>query len=537
MMTVLPSTDFGAFEVVGALGQGGMAEVWQAMQRLPTGRCRPVALKRMRARLLGDASALRMFRAEARLSTLLQHPNIVRVLDSGELNGQPFIAFELIDGLELRRLFRERRTPLPLGFTVSLVRTIADALAYAHRLVDENGEWLRLVHRDVSPSNVMIALDGTFKLLDFGVARARRDDGSETTFGVAKGKVGYMAPEVVAGRPLDERVDLFSLGVVLHELLTHRRLFSDKDQKVALLLNRTARATPPSLVNPEVPAILDQITLRALQRDPDARFQTAREMSDALATVQAELPWSKEDTRGLLTEHMPRTVELAVEPCTDGVEHGEPAQYVGELRTTVRESSSGRAVQVSAGAQVPAVSVSARLSDAATEPARLQPPAQPQPKPSLLQLLQRLQPPRSVRSRVVLAALGATSIAAIIIAWPRGGDVDDVVAQPVPASSALATLPSTEVATPPSPAPTAATVSSTAGTVSPTAATVTPPPVRVTALPPPPAAMVSPTAATPSAWPSPPRTHSHQHSSSRVHAPAAPSFNGTRLYNPFGRSP
>jgi hypothetical protein len=475
VLPAAPQPRFGSYEVVGALGQGGMAEVWQAVQRLSGGSPRAVALKRMRAHLMHDASALRMFREEARLSARLQHPNIVRVLEHGELHGQPFIAFELVDGVELRRLLRERTTPLPFGFTVFMLRQLCSALAYAHRLADENGKWLRIVHRDVSPSNVMIGSDGNAKLLDFGVARMRRDDGSETTFGVAKGKIGYMAPEVAAGQPVDERGDLFSLGVVLYEMLAHRRLFSDKDERMALLLNRSARATAPSQANREVPASLDEVTLRALKRDPAERYQRAAEMEAALARLQEAMPWTAEDAAALIAEHRPPAVELPPEPYTDGVDELAPTAPLA-------------------------------MGEAATVAAKR--PAAPVPAP----------PRRFLRaSRIVL--FGGVLSAAVIVGVIRreravGGKSEVVV---VPADEPSSAPPA--VAAPSAPA---GDEQSAPGAVASSAAPVAAPSVVPKAS----------TSSRPAAARSPSRAHTHS-STSRTHG-AAPPLRNDRLFNPFG---
>jgi eukaryotic-like serine/threonine-protein kinase len=291
---------FGAYRLLRSLGHGGMADVWYAERTLPSGERAPVALKRIRPSLCDESGAIRMFLAEARLCLRFDHPNIVRALEAGEVAGQPFMALEMIDGVELRHVLRDSPGLLPIGFAVHVAHEIALALAYAHQLADEQGRPLGIVHRDVTPSNVMLGVDGTVKLLDFGVAKARRDQElEETRRGVVKGKIGYMAPEVIDGEPYDHRADLFSLGVVLYELLTHERLFSSLDRQGVI--------APPSSLNPAVSSLLDFITMRALARDPEQRYPWAAELVTNLATVLARHPWTQKDTVELVREHMAQT--------------------------------------------------------------------------------------------------------------------------------------------------------------------------------------------------------------------------------------
>jgi eukaryotic-like serine/threonine-protein kinase len=296
----MSQSQFGAYRLLRSLGHGGMADVWYAERTLPTGERTPVALKRIRPSLCEESGAIRMFLAEARLCLRFDHPNIVRALEAGEVAGQPFMALEMIDGVELRHVLRDASDMLPIGFAVHVAHEIALALAYAHQLTDAQGRPLGIVHRDVTPSNVMLGFDGSVKLLDFGVAKARRDQElEETRRGVVKGKIGYMAPEVIDGNPYDHRADLFSLGVILYELLTRQRLFNS--------LDRDAVISPPSAINPAVSTLLDFITGRALARDPEQRYPWAAELVTNLATVLARHPWTQKDTAELVHQHAAQT--------------------------------------------------------------------------------------------------------------------------------------------------------------------------------------------------------------------------------------
>jgi serine/threonine protein kinase len=306
----MSQSEFGAYRLLRSLGHGGMADVWYAERASATGECVPVALKRIRPMLCDETAAVRMFLAEARLCMRFDHPNIVRTIEAGEVAGQPFMALEMIDGVELRHVLRDAPDILPIGFSIYVAREIALALAYAHQLTDEEGQPLGIVHRDVSPSNVMLGIDGTVKLLDFGVAKARRDQElEETRRGVVKGKIGYMAPEVLAGEPYDHRADLFSLGVILYELLTLTRLFGSGDGREVMALNRACAVSSPSLINPRVSSLLDYVTARALQREPEQRYAWAAELVTHLETALARHPWSKAETAELVRQHMAQTAQ------------------------------------------------------------------------------------------------------------------------------------------------------------------------------------------------------------------------------------
>jgi serine/threonine protein kinase len=268
-----PEVRFGAYRLLHRIGTGGMAEVWRAEWHSPQGTPMIVALKRILPNLCERREMVEMFLTEARFAMRLDHPKIVRTFDAGEVDGQPYLAMELIDGIDLSAAWRASSEPLPVGFSVYVVREICRALAYLHSRADENGQPLGLVHRDVSPSNIMLGRDGSVKLCDFGVAKAVATDHRRVTrVGVLKGKLGYMAPEQLAGGRYDHRADLFALGVVLHELLANRRLFKAAEEHMTVALNYACN----------VPSALDRILLRVLARHPDERFATAEELARVL---------------------------------------------------------------------------------------------------------------------------------------------------------------------------------------------------------------------------------------------------------------
>ncbi len=297
-MPPVADAQFGKYRLLSRLGRGGMAEVWKAELRGPQGFSRTLVLKRMLPHLSDDPSFVKMFIAEARLSAKLSHANIVQVFDFGEVDGAYFIAMEYVPGCDLHAILRAHdHGPPPPGLGAFVVHQVCRALAYAHALTDESGQPLHLVHRDVSPSNVVVGVDGAVKLLDFGIAKALSEAGDATTRnGVLKGKLGYIAPEVLDGAPVDQRADQFAAGVVLHEALTARRLFRGASDFHTMSLVRGAKVAPPSLQNPEVPPALDAICLRALARDPAARFPGCAELAAELEEVVRELRWGAERT-------------------------------------------------------------------------------------------------------------------------------------------------------------------------------------------------------------------------------------------------
>ncbi len=297
----LAGATLGDFRLVELIGSGGMAEVWRAAWHVGASPI-TVALKRALPEIADQRELAGLFEREIGWAVKLHHPNIVRTLAAGEVQGQPYLAMELLDGVDLRAVMRAATHALPIAFAVAVAVAVADALAYLRTLADENGLPLGLVHRDVSPSNVMICRDGSMKLLDFGVAAALGALPYDLT-GFVKGKWGYMAPEMVNTGRYDHRVDVYGLGVMLYELVVHRRLFPSAQRAGT----ETSIAIPPapSSLNPAVPPELDAIVLRALAPDPDARFATADELARDLRTVQPEDAWSAEHTRTLLLRVAP----------------------------------------------------------------------------------------------------------------------------------------------------------------------------------------------------------------------------------------
>jgi serine/threonine protein kinase len=279
---------FGPYLVYERLGVGGMATVHRARERGIEGFERIVALKRLLPHLAEDASFIKSFVREAKLASLLNHVNIVQIFELGRVGSEYFISMEYIDGKDIRQILRHARRvtgPPPIHVTVGLMLQLCDALDYAHGKADEDGVPLGLVHRDVSPSNLLITSAGHLKVIDFGIAKAQSAQ-LRTQTGRVKGKLAYMAPEAIAGKDLDARSDLFAAGVILHELLTARPLFASKNEYQTLLKVQRGDIMPPSTFNQACPPELDGIALRALARDPDDRFLSAGELREELTLLR-----------------------------------------------------------------------------------------------------------------------------------------------------------------------------------------------------------------------------------------------------------
>ncbi|MFQ5791169.1 MAG: serine/threonine-protein kinase [Acidobacteriota bacterium] len=272
--------DYGQYLLLERIATGGMAEVFRAKRKGLGGFEKVFALKRIRPELSENQEFLDMFIAEAKMVAGLCHPNIVQIFDLGKKDETYYIAMEYVDGKDLRSILaRARRAGTTIGVDLAalIARQVASALAYAHRQKDAEGRPLQLVHRDVSPQNILIAREGVVKLVDFGIAKAAVK-ASHTDSGSLRGKLLYMSPEQAWGRQIDKRSDIFSLGLVLFEILTGRSLFMDASDMSILERVREARVISPSSLSSAVPVELDAVTGRALRKDPPERYQDATEM-------------------------------------------------------------------------------------------------------------------------------------------------------------------------------------------------------------------------------------------------------------------
>lgn len=283
------------YEATDRIAAGGMAEVWRADAIFESGERHPVAIKRVLPELAADPLYRSMFEDEARLGMMLRHPNIVRVYDARRVRGTFILVMELVDGAPLRDLLelaQQRHLGMPVAASLYIARELARALDYVHGLTDVMGEPLQIIHRDVSPHNVLLGRTGTVKLVDFGLANASIHQ-TQVGAHMAGGKLGYLAPEIIMQQPATPRIDVFAAGVVLWECLTGRRLFHASTDAETVKNVGLCRVPPPSTVYKGIPEGVDNLVLRALARDPRARVPTARaleeELTQALARVDPDV--------------------------------------------------------------------------------------------------------------------------------------------------------------------------------------------------------------------------------------------------------
>lgn len=285
---------FGKYFLLDRVGEGGMAEIFRARLSSLDNNGRFLVIKRIMGEHSNNQEFVGMFKAEVQVTMRFSHPNIVQIFDAGEEHGQPFIAMEFIDGRNLRQMLSksaQKQLTVPVPAACFIVEQAAAGLHYAHAFKDRiTGEALNLVHRDVSPQNILVSYDGNIKVIDFGIAKATTN-GEATRAGVIKGKLSYLSPEQVLGEVLDGRSDIFALGIVLWETLTGKRLFvaegDNEFQVLKMIESCTTFVKPPSTFNPQIPKELDAIVMQALARDPRKRFQTGDEMARALRKVLA----------------------------------------------------------------------------------------------------------------------------------------------------------------------------------------------------------------------------------------------------------
>ncbi|MBP9824364.1 MAG: TonB family protein [Thermoanaerobaculia bacterium] len=286
-----PSSEFGQYTLLERIAVGGMAEVWKARMKGVEGFQKTVAIKKILPHLTDSSDFVTMFIDEAKLAAQLNHNNIIHIYDLGKIGDDYFIAMEFVDGKDLRSILNSARAesrPLPLGLALLVGSRLASALDHAHRQKDFEGRALGLVHRDVSPQNVLISYEGDIKLCDFGIVKAVTK-ASKTQMGALKGKLQYMSPEQAWGRPVDARSDIFSLGSLLFEMLTGRRLFSGESEMSVLDAVREGRIQAPRDLDPRLPLEVNALVLKALARDPDDRFSSAGEMQREIDGILASL--------------------------------------------------------------------------------------------------------------------------------------------------------------------------------------------------------------------------------------------------------
>jgi len=269
-----------------------MAEVFKAKRSGVEGFEKVVAVKRILPHLSDNKEFVDMFVDEAKMVAGLTHPNIVQIFDLGRIDKSYYIAMEYVQGRDLRSILRrarERGSHVPLELCALIASRVCSALEYAHRKKDDHGQPMMTVHRDISPQNILISFEGDVKLTDFGIAKAA-SKATVTEAGALRGKLLYMSPEQAWGKPMDRRSDLFSLGIVFYEMVTDHKPFLGSSEVSILETVRECKVAPPSRLNREVPPSLERVVMKALDRDPERRYQDAAEMYRDLEAVLHETP-------------------------------------------------------------------------------------------------------------------------------------------------------------------------------------------------------------------------------------------------------
>jgi len=540
---------FGKYELLDVVGKGGMAEVFRARATGPKGFARELAIKRILAHMSEDEEFVEMFVAEAKLSGALSHGNIVPIYEFGEVDGQLFLAMEFVDGTDLRTLLRRRRLAaerLSPTVAVHIAVEVLRGLGYAHARKGEGGVPLGLVHRDVSPSNILVSRAGEVKICDFGIAKAAT---RHTTSGRLKGKFSYMSPEQARGKPLDARSDLFSVGILLWEMLTGARLFQgDSDLSV---LDQVREAQVPELPKLGIAGEdrLREVVQRALQPDPAKRWPDAASFATPLRAFLAQSHESDpvhelEQIVSAIGEEPARSVPI-VDMTPSGV-------------VPVEDSEARAPAPGPTPAVAPAPEAATGAPDAALASADTILHAPTQPDVSLPDPSWRAVPLRRGRGRLIAAVVAAAVVVAAIVALLTGrGEApppqitatplvrpsDPILAAP-PAPTPPAPAPTAEPAPPPPASPTPPSAPAAATTASPSAPVVARPPAAPAAAPraaePPrsarhgatPAAVARPAAA-PSAAPARPAPSEPPVRPAAASAPSRPTPPPVKTVDPF----
>jgi eukaryotic-like serine/threonine-protein kinase len=349
----------GRYELLAPVAKGGMAQVWVARLTGTRGFQKTVAIKTMLPNLSADAQFEQMFLDEASLASRVRHPNAVEILDLGEDAGVLYLVMEWIEGEPLSVLMKQasQNGGIPLPLAVRIVMQACGGLQAAHELRDDEGKLVGLVHRDVSPQNILVSYAGVVKVVDFGVAKAAGRLSEQTSAGQIKGKIPYMSPEQASGALIDRRTDVFAMGILLYMMTTGKHPFrKENDAHTMLNICSEASVVPPSAVEEDYPEELEAIVLKALAKPMEQRFQTAAEMQKALDALPRELRASTEEelgefVRGLLAERMEKRRALI-----------QTALKEADARAEGRRTSVDGVIEERSGAQLTPLSGVSRLS-------------------------------------------------------------------------------------------------------------------------------------------------------------------------------
>jgi serine/threonine protein kinase len=371
---------FGKYILLDRINSGGMAEVYRAKVTGAEKFQRLVAIKCMLPQLNEDQQFTTMFIDEAKLAAQLAHANIVQIYELGRINENLYIAMELVNGRDLRHIIKRvhaRKKAMPVGFASYVLHKVAEGLDFAHRKIGVNGQPLNLVHRDVSPQNILVSYDGEVKVVDFGIAKAEVRD-TETRAGVLKGKFAYMAPEQVMGGHTDRRADIFALGTVFYEVLTGKKLFQGESDFSILEKVRAAQVPQLSGNVPDVPAEVDAILKKALCREVGRRYAWASDLAEDLAPLLITnrtifgAKQAKEFMQGLyaddidlLSEQQRKYLVISEEDCAETSEQKRKPRSSQVFESSLDEKGDARSQAADEAGEAPARSAEqpTRLSD------------------------------------------------------------------------------------------------------------------------------------------------------------------------------
>src|SRR5262245_26141481 len=339
---------FGKYYLLERINVGGMAEVFKAKTFGVEGFERLLAVKRILPNIAEDEEFIAMFIDEAKIAVQLQHANIAQIFDLGKVEDSFFIALEHVNGKDLRSIFdrlRGKGEVMPIQQACHIMMQVCEGLDYAHNKRDAQGRELHLVHRDISPQNVLIGYEGEVKLIDFGIAKAA-GKASKTQAGILKGKFGYMSPEQVRGLPIDRRSAIFAVGIVPYQLLTNERLCVGESDFATLEKVRNVEIMPPSSYNKKIPDQLEKIVMRALAKDPEDRYQNAIDLHDDLQSFLYTIGefYSRKD----LAAWMKKVFSVEIEEDNAKLE-----QYRQIAPSGAAEPSARRVVAAAGGARGP----------------------------------------------------------------------------------------------------------------------------------------------------------------------------------------
>ena len=328
---------FGKYYFLERISVGGMAEVFKAKSFGVEGFEKLIAIKRILSNVAEDEDFISMFIDEAKIAVQLNHANIAQIFDLGNIDGSYFIALEYIHGKDLRTIWdrhNRRSLLLPIPMSAYIMIRICEGLDYAHRKKNAAGSDLNIVHRDVSPQNILVSYEGEVKIVDFRIAKAA-NKASRTQAGILKGKFGYMSPEQVRGLPLDGRSDIFSSGIILYELLTGERLFAGESDFSTLEKVRNVEILPPTTYNRKIPDALEKIVLKTLSKDPDDRYKTSYDMQEDLQRflIMNKSNFGRKDLAAYMKRAFKTDIERELE------RHKQYDQMTKDLEAGLREES------------------------------------------------------------------------------------------------------------------------------------------------------------------------------------------------------